>query len=515
MSKLFAMNGPGKDERKGFEILQNPWILLAFSVVIGFFAVFFGSASTSPLFPEYSFAPSNGDSGYFQLGGKMILAGKNLYLDLYDHKGLYLYTLNAIGMAIHPRFGVFLVQWFRISSLVFASALCMKSLKAPSFFFLLAMLLSAMGYVCYYCGNQSGEAVMPWVIWTLYFYLRGYLGEGKKYFYLGSLFAGFEAAFSFASRPSEAAWALAFVVAYFVYYLRKEKNLELLWNALIALASFGAVTMVFVGWAIEGNFLKEMWDCAIVTNLNYLGHHYAYAKIVMAILSAVTYVLFAFGYKSYRRILGQEGAIALLIILGIGALMETLIAHFPHYWLSALPCFSFAFMVLLLDWYQRLPEAGKFKKHYFAIWGSAMLSAFVALSSIYTISYYTLEEPASEYTSILNSKKAEDVSRKNLDVIKANGLKDGDVYCFDAVPEVYLYLGVFPANKYFTNQTWFNMDNPTVEQATIDYLSEGKPKYIVHELVGFEAPNEAIYAYINAHYTKISTDYYFEIFAIN
>ena len=75
------------------------FLFLATSFVVTY------SYTTSPLFPI-----RNLDSEIFQYMGYIILHGKIPYTDYFDHKGLFLYFFNALGLLISKQWGVLLLQ---------------------------------------------------------------------------------------------------------------------------------------------------------------------------------------------------------------------------------------------------------------------------------------------------------------------------------------------------------------------------------------------------------------------
>lgn len=71
------------------------WLLL---FLVSFCFNFIFSGSTTPLYKSMSI-----DSAIFQEIGLAILHGKIPYTDIFDHKGLYLYMIDALGLAINSK----------------------------------------------------------------------------------------------------------------------------------------------------------------------------------------------------------------------------------------------------------------------------------------------------------------------------------------------------------------------------------------------------------------------------
>src|SRR5574344_1456659 len=93
-----------------------------FFAFIAFFIILFYSETTSILY-SIEFA----DSAVFKMMGHVLLNGGVPYVDYFDHKGPYLYLINAIGEYISPKWGLFSLQvlwlflsltlWFKIARL--------------------------------------------------------------------------------------------------------------------------------------------------------------------------------------------------------------------------------------------------------------------------------------------------------------------------------------------------------------------------------------------------------------
>ena len=73
--------------------------------------VLINSKSTSPLFCNRFI-----DSDIFRYMGYAILQGKIPYTDLFDHKGLLLYFINALGLVIHSNYGIFFIQVIHLTA---------------------------------------------------------------------------------------------------------------------------------------------------------------------------------------------------------------------------------------------------------------------------------------------------------------------------------------------------------------------------------------------------------------
>lgn len=90
---------------------KNVIVSLCTIFLMALLFVAFNSKSTSPLF-GYRFI----DSDIFRYMGYALLQGKIPYTDLFDHKGLLLYWINALGLFIHIDYGIFILQVFHLTA---------------------------------------------------------------------------------------------------------------------------------------------------------------------------------------------------------------------------------------------------------------------------------------------------------------------------------------------------------------------------------------------------------------
>ena len=145
-----------------------PWAI-AFLMSSFFIAV--NSDSTSPLFWGRQV-----DSPIFQYMGYSMLQGKIPYTDLFDHKGLLLYWINALGYLIHPKYGVMLLQ---IVNLTFTMTLWYRILDSVKgewmkYSILALALLGLYSYFIY--GNLEEE----WCLFFITYPIVAYF-ESKKH----------------------------------------------------------------------------------------------------------------------------------------------------------------------------------------------------------------------------------------------------------------------------------------------------------------------------------------------
>lgn len=157
-------------------ILKDWKVNLSLFVLAALF-VTFNSVSTSPLYAGVYI-----DSHIFQYMGFAITQGKIPYVDLFDHKGLLLYLINALGFLISKNTGVLLLQivsmtitliiWHRIFALLVREKWLRWGLIA------LSLLCT---YAFYWYGNFTQEWALPFISYPYMIYVVN-LNRGEKHF---------------------------------------------------------------------------------------------------------------------------------------------------------------------------------------------------------------------------------------------------------------------------------------------------------------------------------------------
>ncbi len=93
------------------------------------------------------------DSAVYQYIGHLILAGKVPYVDAFDHKGLYLYFINALGYRISPKIGIWVIDYtFMFINGLLIYRFSRKFCDQPISILILITMISGIG-VHYFLGN--------------------------------------------------------------------------------------------------------------------------------------------------------------------------------------------------------------------------------------------------------------------------------------------------------------------------------------------------------------------------
>lgn len=238
------------------------------------------SAYTSPLFPKFL----NYDSAIFMMVGKGILAGKELYVDIFDHKGPILFWLEAIGIT-GGRLGIFFLQtvflWVDLLLVDRMTGLFLKGAAAGQTgmigrkhaakrWSVIGITLLMLSYPLAN-GNLSEEYSLPFILLPLYLFLKDYLEQGKPVLrnsYVYGLCFGILAFI----RLNNAVTLAAIVLYWMIVLIMKRDGLKLLRHIGIGLLGLLTAVAPTVMWFALRGSLYDMIYASFLFNFRYSSH---------------------------------------------------------------------------------------------------------------------------------------------------------------------------------------------------------------------------------------------------
>ena len=466
-------------ERQNF-FVRNPWLFDAlFSLLGAAFLCLFASTATSPLYPAQNYDYINLDSNYFLYFAELVLYhGKTPYLDIYDHKGMFHIFIDMAGLLMGngSRHGVWALE------ILFTSASLFLLFRSIRLLFGDGLKYRVFAF-CFFCplvvmvamGNGEGEWILPFASLSLYFYLRGYEKGTRVSFFLGSFFAGLEVGLALNSRPLDALWGGCFAVYYFVYYLKKERNLDLLWAVLSALLGCAIPFAVFIGVAYGGGYLSAMYRAIYVQSWAYMQKRIPLNAIwTNRVLVLGFLIAFASFYLRERKAYPQNAVLnEFFLIVGVlSSVLYFVIARFASYYYSGYTFYAVA-MTYFFASFKPSPKRSKIRLF------KTTSSVFGALAVVWSVSlvscYY------SQGLGDFSYKKSKTIEETVLNAIPEQDRKtEGKVYALNCDAVVYRVGHIVVNDKYCINQTWWAYDNPDVFPTVRDYLSSSaRPEWLL------------------------------------
>lgn len=223
-------------------------------------------ANSSPLFNA-----TGNDSAVFRVMGRALTEGKVMYRDVFDHKGLYLYFINALGVILSDKslLGLFVIECvFMFLCAKIVHAIVSKfadgraSLVATQIFMMFALLHSTLEG-----GNLTEEYGLMFQVLAVYMLVN----DGGKLSCLHMFMQGVLVGIVVCLRPNIAMmWGgIAIVAGYEL--LRRWDFARLSGNIAAGIAGVIAGVMPAVVYAVMTGSLSDMLFGTFTYNFVYLG----------------------------------------------------------------------------------------------------------------------------------------------------------------------------------------------------------------------------------------------------
>ena len=303
-------------------------------------AMFIFSCHTSPLYPNLF----GWDSAIFSLLGKGMLAGKELYSELFDHKGPFIFMIDAFGGLIGGRSGIFLLQ-------------CISGLITVCFLYFTGKMLRPEGkckwiidvafiFVCAGCymfyttegGNLTEEYSLPFISCALYFFVRYAINakDAPKHPPVWATVYGLAFAVLSLLRLNNAITVVAGVFAILVYLIYRKQYINLLWNLLFGLVGILIVYIPIFMYFYLHSSLNEMIYATFIHNFiiaGNTGHESVDSSLKMFVILYFPMLisLLLIGIKLIKERKLDRVDVLLIFILIMNMLCLWVANRFAHY----------------------------------------------------------------------------------------------------------------------------------------------------------------------------------------
>jgi hypothetical protein len=430
--------------------------------------------SLSPLYPAENCDYLNGDSNLFRYMAWLWLQGKTPYIDFYDHKGLYHLAIDALGLLIGGRYGIWFLEIIFSALNLFVLARCVRLLKGDGIrwrmllYGLYFLLFSFLGQ-----GNSEGEWVLPFVNLYLFGYLNGLAKMKKGYFLLGSFFMGLEVGLALNSRPLDALWGGVGAAYFAIYCLKRRKWGELLQNGLVSLAGLAIPLAIFYGLALKGGYFAEMMEAIFLMNGSYFLRQFSSFEILPALNRLLTVLAMAYCIVSYhflRKNMADRKDLNFyffFVAMSVSLIYLVILGYF-HYFQAGFGFFCLYVIYLI----SALPPLKNRE------WGNLISKTAFLLAVVYdlvfVVGYYTVGIYDFSYWG---SKQIEaDV----LAIPEEDRKTPGRVFAIDLDASIYFDGGIVAEERFLAYTTWWAQDNEAVVPEIVAYLSGAeKPKWLL------------------------------------
>lgn len=449
-------------------------IITLLTIISGVF-VFYFSTSTSPICKGYY----GDDSAMFQVIGKSWTQGLIPYIHTFDHKGPFIFFVNAVGYGM-GNYGLLFLQWiFMILSFwgIYKIATLFGNFKYR-------LLCIAGSYltlaIAYGTGNYTEEYSLLFLVFSLYFALVYFLNRKENPCHNPAYALWYGVTFSviFLMRVTSAFMVCVIVLFVLICLIQKKAWGNILKNAVAFLTGFALVLLPFcIYFAMQGA-LGDFIYGTIIHNVLYaekstifieLGASWSSAlcAILIIVILAFTALLYLLQAEKQEKVLPLFS-----LFLALGTIcMFARMNRYLHYYMIAMPYFSLAL--------------GMTKKIYEnangVFWKKITLYLCVGMMCLETlIGGFKVVKHKRILT--LNKKFATEFQNSCDNIMNQVPKEErGQVLVFgsNALSQWYLSADLKPIYKYCFLQDWMSSCSKTIENEVSAYLKAGTCKWLV------------------------------------
>ena len=285
----------------------------------------------------------------FHILGASMAKGYTPYIEVFDHKGLYLFYYTAIG-GLLGKVGIFFVQLILMSVTYFFIYKAIRLYSDKVSIIAMAFFFFAIFYAFSGQTPNDSDLEMPFNALMIYFYLKAMKENNPKDFLLANLFTGISAGIAVNLRMSDALLPFSFTVYFFVRSIMKKEFKALLTNAGIVVGTMLVMSIPPFVHAAAGGFLNDMVDAVYLNNFKYItttGQRDDGVPIVAYI--AVPFIILVFFLLIFfkRKNWDKDFIIFVGVTCGVCSVIEIVIAFYPHYFIVLYPYLAVMLTILL------------------------------------------------------------------------------------------------------------------------------------------------------------------------
>lgn len=480
--------------------------------------VSFFIASQSATAPMYNIE-KGADASVFAYIGWMMTQGAVPYIDVWDNKGPLLYFIQFIGVLIHQRHGIFVMECLAI----FVSAIFMyKTARlfagravstAASVFCVLLTALFLEG------GNLSEEFALPFICAALYLLTKFVFQENRLKWHQTMLIGACAAACALI-RINLMAPILATCAVLFLYslILKKWKNVLLL--VVNFAAGFAAFVLPFALYLWSHQALKACISAAYTMLLKdnlYLpikrvenmygilsSSNISYAFILMLAFTACLIVFLFVGRKEQNRykVIGVCAVVAFALNVAANMISG---APYLHYFLSCIPLLLFPAMCGMKFLYRLVYQAfSQESASHYRPYAAFLASCAVAFVLIFS-SWGSINNNVQKILANAQYKDRDVASL--VSIIQRNSASEDTIVCYgDFQPVIIKSSYRKSATRFFYPPVWNAFDDTFIAEVKAEIaadIREHKPALILIKEgmgSGLYKSDAALEPFINENY---------------
>ena len=207
----------------------------------------------------------NRDSGIFFYAGREITLGKLLYLDVWDHKGPFIFYINALGLLLGNRAGVWALECVFLFVGVISGYAFMKNIFSANYAIMgtVAWLFSFFSLIS--GGNYTEEFSLPFSFLSFFFFYQYLKSQKKIYIFLIGLAMGFSLLF----RPNNIGAQAAIALVILLQGMAKAERKQTVKNIFMLALGFLLVLIPTFAFFFQKGSLSELLNATFFYNYQY------------------------------------------------------------------------------------------------------------------------------------------------------------------------------------------------------------------------------------------------------
>lgn len=454
-------------------ILKNDYInyilLLAFAITL--------SISCLAASPLWNGVQTN-DSIVFQLMGKGLLEGKVIYKDIFDHKGPIMYIINAIGILINNKYGIWIIETILIYiSSIFIYKTSRLFLRKEYSIFISAIYLFFL-FIHINSGNLTEDYSCIFSSIGLY-YITRILYNNEMYKKKNWIMIGLTFSLAFFTKPTYISLWIAFGIAIIIKTIKHKNYIEFAKDLLYAFVGFMLITLPIILYIIITNSAVDFLNGFLLVNMKYSNSTITEKAINFIELTSNGYNIVLIFMIICNIIIYFEKKLKLEIEIKIFSttylvftIILTAMAPYPYtHYLTQLATMM-AFEMLLIISYTIV----KFNKQEQESNNNLYSYLIVTVCLIMTLTATYLQKQT--IFNVINDTTKEEINETIKGVEEK--ITDNDYECLiiGNKPELYVYLDKYTDFKYFFQYPIAKYDESIIKE-TVDYIKNEKPKLIM------------------------------------
>lgn len=449
--------------RNGTQETVKYYIGIAFTAAI---YLLLCSGYTSPLFPGMM----NYDSGIFMMVGKGILEGKELYTEIFDHKGPILFGIEALGM-LGGRMGIFVIQTLFMSvNLCLLDKIAKIWMRTKKEIWTIRILTLVLLAYPLSNGNLSEEYSLPFIYLSLYLFFKDWF-EGRKPKKIHSYLYGICFGVLTFIRINNGITICAIVGCWMVLLIWNKEWKELAKNLLagiVGILTIAAPIILYFG--MKGS-LYEMVYATFLFNIKYSAKMSFVSNFsskstvahMVILFSPLLFAVFVFAVKCKKTIM-----LAMEFILLANIMILFLGYGYNHYFTIAVPIITVMLCVLFdEDNGIRIPMSDIVIRYGSMAMIAGYFILFVRIIVININDYYIDKWVQQEYEVVENS----------IGIIPEE--ERDSVLGIDVFAKYYLMGEVLPCYKYGILQKHWSNSDASIMEKTLEYVDTESPIWVM------------------------------------